>query len=773
MVGSRDEICFEVHVLRWDQWELHGRYPAGQKDLAVKDGRSLEKVSSISAVRVIRAFDPKERLHQETILYESPGLSKIEKRRRRRKKGMTKGIAGEISESDKKSRRGIGKKSKSGIAARTTQAKSRQSSTGLGVFVKLVLITLFSLIFGGLAVGLASVWLDEASLGRDVHSNILFGIFLGTFLISAIIMALTFLSDEDLGTWSRRRPLDTTPAKADQPAASSAKRAPDQVPVPEETEAMAEAVAAQLAETLHGDTAETEEASEPAETGDAAEIEDVAETEETVEPIEPPETADAAAADEIDAPGTADDVAEIPEDDDAEAGYTKEQKSYMTSFLDGALGDVDRNQLGSFEKFGIDLFLAGACEALAQDSGLDLSGMPKMLRDIIQSLGFNKSQSDSFAERYQDYLVDDPRYMQMFAAGRTALNARLGGDPNTAKHLEQALAEWNTSKAKEPAVGLISVLFTDIAGSIDLTQDKGDDAAQQVVHAHNQIVRDALLQFNGKEIKHTGDGIMASFTITSNSVEAASTIQRRAAAHNHANPDLPLNLKIGINAGEPISEDDDLFGTTVQIAARIVAEAGPGQILVSEIVRGICAGKKLGFVNRGLHTLKGFRGELTLYEVVWQESPTTVAGGLVEPDDGPEDIAPESAPLEVESSSADSPSTGSVPADPPTADAEQIDAPSQDASQEVADTEKNAPPESGVAVDEAAPAADPAPEPPAQPAPKAATAPGSTEPGKTEQEEIEAPPAPEHPPAPPSPLPSDSPVAESAKTKPNGGDGGA
>lgn len=768
MVGSRDEICFEVHVLRWDQWELHGRYRAGQKELAVKDGRSLEKVSSIKAVRVIRAFDPKQGLHQETTLYESPNLSEAEKRRRGHEPGRTKGIARENSGSDKESRRGIGKKFKSGAGARTKQTKSKPRSTGFAVLVKLVLITVFSLIFGGLAVGLASVWLDEVSLGRDVHSNILFGIFLGTFLISAVIMALTFLSDEDLGTWTRQRHADTASAKAKTPAASSAKPDAKPKPVPEETEAMAEAVAAQLAEILHGDTpdtAETEDASEPAETEDAAE------PEETIEPFEPVISADDAAADKIDAPATADEATAETVEDDADIEYSKEQNSYMTAFLDGALGNVDQDRLGSFEKFGIDLFLAGACEALAQDGGLAPSAMSTLLRDIIQSLGFNKSQADSFAGRYQDYLVDDPRYMHMFTAGRNALNARLGGDPNTAKHLEQALLEWNTPKAKEPAVGLISVLFTDIAGSTDLTQDKGDDAAQQIVHAHNQIVRDALLQFNGREIKHTGDGIMASFSITSNSVEAASAIQRRAAAHNLANPDQPLNLKIGINAGEPISEDDDLFGTTVQIAARIVAEAGPGQILVSEIVRGICAGKKLAFVNRGPHTLKGFRGELTLYEVFWRESPTAVAGGLVEPEEKPagieeeteievagevpETITPEPAPVDEEPPSTDAPSDGSVPADPPAAGAEQVD----DASQEVADTEKDAPPEPGAAVDETAPAADSAPETPAQPPPEATTDPAIAEPENTEHEESETP---------PSPPPSDSPVAEPAKAKPDG-----
>ena len=143
--------------------------------------------------------------------------------------------------------------------------------------------------------------------------------------------------------------------------------------------------------------------------------------------------------------------------------------------------------------------------------------------------------------------------------------------------------------------------------------------AQKVVRAHNVIVRDALTEFTGKEIKHTGDGIMASFSSTSNGVEAAIFIQRKAAAHNKADPDLPLHLKIGINAGEPIAEDDDLFGTTVQLSARIVDKAQSEQIFVSEIVRGICAGGKINFTNRGPYAMKGFADPIILYEVVWEE----------------------------------------------------------------------------------------------------------------------------------------------------------
>lgn len=232
-------------------------------------------------------------------------------------------------------------------------------------------------------------------------------------------------------------------------------------------------------------------------------------------------------------------------------------------------------------------------------------------------MGFNRQAAESFAQKKEEYLLADSRYMQMYQAGRNALSSALEGDSQAPKQLDRALVEWAKPKTKQATGGPITVMFTDMVGSTALTQTKGDAVAQEVVRAHNRIVRDALNQFAGREIKHTGDGIMASFDTTSHGVEAAILIQRGAQAHTRANPDLPLHLKIGINAGEPIREDDDLFGSTVQLSARITDKASAGQIFVSEIVRGICAGKDLVFRNAGDFAMKGFSDPITLYEAVW------------------------------------------------------------------------------------------------------------------------------------------------------------
>jgi adenylate cyclase len=97
-------------------------------------------------------------------------------------------------------------------------------------------------------------------------------------------------------------------------------------------------------------------------------------------------------------------------------------------------------------------------------------------------------------------------------------------------------------------------------------------------------------------------------------------MQRAFAHHSESNPDTPIRVRIGLNAGEPVVEEKDLFGTAVQLAARICAHAEPGQILASDLVRGLAAGKRFLFADRGEVTLHGFEEPVRLYEVRWREA---------------------------------------------------------------------------------------------------------------------------------------------------------
>jgi class 3 adenylate cyclase len=164
-----------------------------------------------------------------------------------------------------------------------------------------------------------------------------------------------------------------------------------------------------------------------------------------------------------------------------------------------------------------------------------------------------------------------------------------------------------------------AILFTDIVGSTQLTQRIGDSAAMSVLRAHDRIVRLAIEQRGGSEVKHTGDGLMASFRSVAAALEGALSIQRGLAEHNRTAAH-PLEVKVGVSAGEPVLENDDLFGAAVQLAARLCEQAGPGSILVSAAVRDLAIGKRFDFEGRGRLTMKGFDEPVVLYELGWQES---------------------------------------------------------------------------------------------------------------------------------------------------------
>lgn len=162
--------------------------------------------------------------------------------------------------------------------------------------------------------------------------------------------------------------------------------------------------------------------------------------------------------------------------------------------------------------------------------------------------------------------------------------------------------------------GSVTILFTDMESSTPLTGRLGDEGAQELVRAHNRIVREALRRHAGTEIKHTGDGIMASFGSAGEALECAIYIQKAFAAHNQS-AETPFRVRIGLNAGEPVEEESDLFGTSVQLAARIRDTALPGEILVSNVVRELVAGKEFLFSDRGHAAMKGFEEPIRLFEL--------------------------------------------------------------------------------------------------------------------------------------------------------------
>ncbi|MEE9166105.1 MAG: nickel-binding protein [Candidatus Neomarinimicrobiota bacterium] len=170
----------------------------------------------------------------------------------------------------------------------------------------------------------------------------------------------------------------------------------------------------------------------------------------------------------------------------------------------------------------------------------------------------------------------------------------------------------------DPGSALRIIFFTDMVGSTAMTQKLGDDAALNILENHDTTVRSALQKHGGREVKHTGDGIMASFASVTGSVHGAIEVQRSLNDHNQANPDQALHVRIGLCAGEPVEKDKDLFGASVQLAARICDYAQAGEIRVTRTVQELCLGKGFRFDNPQAVTLKGFEEPIKIATVMWR-----------------------------------------------------------------------------------------------------------------------------------------------------------
>ena len=165
-----------------------------------------------------------------------------------------------------------------------------------------------------------------------------------------------------------------------------------------------------------------------------------------------------------------------------------------------------------------------------------------------------------------------------------------------------------------PPPGLRVILFTDIEGHTAMMQRLGDDAGRAILREHERLTRETLRAHGGDEIKTMGDGFMASFPSATQAARCAADLQRAIASIPEG-----ISIRVGLNAGEPIAEDGDLFGASVILASRIAAKAAGGEILVSDVVRGLLIGKGFLFADRGENVLRGFEDAIRLYELRWRD----------------------------------------------------------------------------------------------------------------------------------------------------------
>jgi class 3 adenylate cyclase len=212
---------------------------------------------------------------------------------------------------------------------------------------------------------------------------------------------------------------------------------------------------------------------------------------------------------------------------------------------------------------------------------------------------------------------------------RNAHNDAHGGAINEIIEVDENLVQAFLGRVTDPSVipeeeievdsAFRAIMFTDLKDSTLMASQYGDQVALELLRNHNEITRNAVVAHDGREVKHTGDGFMLSFVSASDAVECAIQIQQDFASYNNESPEVPLHLRIGLSAGEPVRDDEQLFGLAVNLAARLCASAEPDNILVAQVVRDLCLGKGIPFDDLGETIPKGFEQPVRIFEVLWKK----------------------------------------------------------------------------------------------------------------------------------------------------------
>jgi class 3 adenylate cyclase len=151
--------------------------------------------------------------------------------------------------------------------------------------------------------------------------------------------------------------------------------------------------------------------------------------------------------------------------------------------------------------------------------------------------------------------------------------------------------------------------MTDIVGSTETLARLGDRAWADLLVRHNEVVRAELGRFSGELVETTGDGVLALFDGPSRAIRCGEALHARLAS-------LGLNVRVGLHTGEVERGQDGLRGIAVHLAARVTAEAEPGEVFVTATTRDLVAGSGLAFADRGERLLKGIEEPRRLYAVV-------------------------------------------------------------------------------------------------------------------------------------------------------------
>jgi len=308
----------------------------------------------------------------------------------------------------------------------------------------------------------------------------------------------------------------------------------------------------------------------------------------------------------------------------------EKERAQLIAFTDAAMSALSatKPQLQAFERVGLNLYLAGAARAIAERGGFSDAIKLELLSPALVRSGTHVAVAEAFGQRL-DAASNRPRFRNLIDAGHAAMQAVIDENPNAGlPPLPDLIQQWADPTVRGAEVKKVTFLLTDIVGSTALTSKLGNSAAQRVVRAHNGAARNAAKNFRGKEVKHTGDGMLMTFPDPAAACRAAMEIQQEGTSYARENPDAPLVMRLGVHAGEASFEEGEYYGPALAILNGVCSAAGDNQIYCSEDAKSKAVGPVFKFQDMGKKTLKGSGIECKLFKLEW--TPKIKVKGPVE-----------------------------------------------------------------------------------------------------------------------------------------------
>lgn len=636
---------FEVYYFQNGRWHVHARFEAEEREVAIEEAKSVETNLGYPA-RVIReTFYQETNTTEEVVTYQGVRAKKISDSDSMfgssggpsggpsGRGGASGGVGATSRGSGGSSNRGGGGRQEAG-KKQERQQKQRTRKKAKNALITVLtgfILSLVTAVIGSLAVTLLLFQMVEAGVVPSGNRNALV---FGTFMLLFFGTAFLYLNKHfNLVKLFKKKPSEKRgPAPKTVPKQQAPKTRPKPKSKSKDIANLADTDLDDLAKRINENDTEEEERDDLDSDGFDSGVDSNAgkkdDKKDKKKDAKEKEKAAKKKKQEEQKKKAAEKKAKEEEEKRKAAAKKKKEKSPADAakpdflqFLTDAVTSIqiDHPQLNTFSKFGMNLYLCGACSTICQAKGLDNNAMQSLLIEGLGIIGTNSARARSFCDEIPTY-GSNPRYAGMIQAGGQAMANFANGQSNANSVLSGLLTEWNLPEKRPSVPNMFTFLFTDIVGSTAMTQRLGNAGAQKAVRAHNDAVRGAIQKFNGREVKHTGDGIMATFPDDPSAVAASIQMLQGIAAHNQASPDVPVEIRIGVNTGEAVEEENDFFGQAVQMTARICDKAADGHAWVSDVVLEACKGQRFGFLPRGEFEMKGIEKPKPLYEIAWTDA---------------------------------------------------------------------------------------------------------------------------------------------------------